>query len=119
MYKHTRNPGYLGEVFVMFSFVNLSHFDEVSIICAGICFITSYVQMLIKDKKLVNKPKADRYFQRTWRLLPKFSLKWYVNALVYTALAGVLYVVFHQGGIEGTVKTVASEISAALKRLKG
>ncbi|CDW72627.1 steroid 5-alpha reductase c-terminal domain-containing protein [Stylonychia lemnae] len=72
-FKYTRNPNYLGEMSLYFTFAALSnHWISYSII-----FMTWAIVLMPgmakKDESLMRKPGWDQYSQQSWRLIPKIN----------------------------------------------
>ena len=97
----TRNPNYLGEIFIYNSFAIIANGWEFWIILSVAYFVIFGGRMIIKEYSLMKKPGWNEY--DSYMLLPKFSSSWSDNLIIYGFIIGMIYFIHSLGGISSSI----------------
>jgi protein-S-isoprenylcysteine O-methyltransferase Ste14 len=103
-FKLTRNPNYLGEVMIYYSFAIIVQRWEYWFILWAIHSVVFLSRMLIKDKSLSKKENWDKY--DSYMFFPKFSSCPLDNLIIYSVLFGTVFLVYVSGGFYGFFQEV-------------
>ena len=115
-FKMTRNPNYLGEVFIYNSFAIITDRSEFWVILA-FAYSTIYaIRMLIKDYSLSKKEGWNEY--DSYFFFPKFSSCWIDNYMIYIALLVSGYALYMSGNLSNLlVNTQTTSLDQILTHL--
>ena len=104
--KYNRNTNYFGEIMLYASFNVVAQSNVVWIIYACIWGLYFSLRMVWKDYQLSRKDGWEEYRRRTWMILFKVGNSDILTVLFYSAIGGLIYFVYSQGGVEATLKSI-------------
>lgn len=105
-FKYTRNPNYLGEIGIYFSFVFLVNHLIPYIVVSYMWFGVFYLRMGLKDNSLRQKEGWEEYEKRSWLLFPKINGRTLDSLVFYASFIGIVYAIYARGGIVPTMEFV-------------
>ena len=104
--KYNRNTNYLGEIMLYASFNIVAQSTIVWCIYAYIWSLYFMLRMAWKDYQLSRKDGWEEYKSRTWLFLFKIGNSDILTVVFYATFATLSYLVYNQGGIEATIKSI-------------
>ena len=102
--KYNRNTNYFGEIMLYASFNIVAQSTAVWIVYSYTWGLYFMLRMAWKDYQLSRKEGWEEYKQRTWMVLFKIGNSDVLTFLFYSAIVGLIYVVYNQGGVEATYR---------------
>lgn len=97
-YARTRNPNYLGEIFIFFSFgiLSSSFISWIYLLAAWIIVFGS--GMMKKEISLMQKEGYKEYKQKSLILLPRISPDYWTNYKIYGGIFAAIALIYFVGG---------------------
>lgn len=101
LFSLTRNPNYLGEMLIYFSFALISK-DCWSYIILIVVWCSLFLSsFLMKELSFMKKEGWKQYKENSLILLPRISQDYWKNYLIYVVIGTILFFYSRAGGIYG------------------
>ncbi|CDW85208.1 duf1295 domain containing protein [Stylonychia lemnae] len=95
-FKHCRNPNFLGEMMMYFSFAAVcNHWVAYSIVIYSWLTILA-ARIFQKEISLMSKPGWEQYAQQSWLLIPKINGRTLDSIIFYSILGFSIYILVGQ-----------------------
>ena len=103
LFARTRNPNYLGEILIYLSFGIMSK-SSASYGILGLVWSTLFLSsMLMKERSFMKKDGWNQYKRQSLLLLPKLVDNYWLNYVIYGAVAVLVRLVYLRGGLHSII----------------
>jgi steroid 5-alpha reductase family enzyme len=102
-FEKTRNPNYFGEILIYLSFAIISNNCVSYYILFTVWILLFGSSCLMKEKSFMKKDGWNKYKDQSLLLLPRLTQNYWLNYVIYAAIALVARCVYSAGGISSFI----------------